>query len=644
MDESYTEPFIEAGDGGGLEAWNQSFAQLARVSEAVDVSMESLFILPWSGQTNPPASGPNQATVELTISRTGLLEQPLILGAGLIWVDDIEPDYSPTGTQLVNTGLRYYLSEDVVFEPGEMGPLTVTAIAERPGYSYNAPFPGMLNLFEQPGTGYNNIEAAVTANVATTPISKTALTSTLITCIDVPHVFIPALVGQYITVTQGTNAGQIARINGYTPPPPSDVNGGSVSIEQLVAVHATSFSGTFDDGELVVISGATTGYATFKHDVQVGSILKASFVLRCGTVAVGSVFTGVSSGAVVTASLIYDDASTWVTTTPAIVPSTEQWRILDWANDWGLTVTNAAQPSGGTAGVLDLLGRERNMPRLTGEDDTTYRTRIAAVADVVTPNAIKRRLNRVLTQGPLGLAWCFREIGTPLFPGFFYGDGSIYGDFYDYDCQMITGLGGGSGYQLYEPVTQTVGGIVATGKILIKGDPPAIPFVPGQAETTGRTLGRQVVGVAGARIGYSFVAGSPIVGTHTHFHPTPTGVTPSSGQAYVNGNGVIQQSATGATSVSTLWRIYVDYLRMRAYFVVTVQRSDDGDFGFAWGSGAPGVGGLVDFWDTGPGWDDFYDGGAIGAAGQYLSAYGAVNLIRAGGVTVEFLPTSGPCV
>ena len=166
MDDGYTQPFVQAGDGKGMEAWNQSFAQLVRASSAVDVSMQSLFILPWSGQTNPHASGPNQATVTLSISRTGLVHQPLVLGAGFTWVDEVAQDWSATGTQNVVTGLRYSLSTDVVFEPGESGPLTVTATAERPGYGYNNPLPGSINAFENVGTGYGNDLATLALGTA----------------------------------------------------------------------------------------------------------------------------------------------------------------------------------------------------------------------------------------------------------------------------------------------------------------------------------------------------------------------------------------------------------------------------------------------------------------------------------------------
>jgi hypothetical protein len=702
MDDSYTEPFIEAGDGGGLEAWNQAFAQLERVSLAVDVSMQSLFILPWSGQTNPPASGPNQATVELTISRTGLPQQPLILLAGQ-YVDEVAPDWSATGTQMVVTGLRYYLQTNVVFEPGESGPLTVTAVAERPGYGYNNPLPDSLSLLEQPGTQYYNVDAAVTNTLPSLPVSPGSLAQAQMIVLDVPHVVVPGHVGQYVAFTAGSNIGAVAQMVAFRPANPG-VDGGAVNLALLFSIHASTFSGTFSVGELSQIESTTlvtaiavgsngqtlpqatvfvastagfpssgqfvvdgsvvsytgttsgsftgctggtatlattnpvaaiTGYASFVHQVQVGAITKASFVMRSGAVAPTDVILGTQSGASVSVDIVYRDASTLVQTGTE-PPSTESWRVLDWVEDWGLSVSNAEQPSGGTAAVLDLLGKERNLPRITGEEDDTYRQRVAAIADVVTPNAVKRRLNKTLTQGPLGLSWCFREIGTPLFPGLF-----LDVDFFDYDAQGVS-LSASAGFQPYEPVTQSQGGVLATGKVLFSRAPPsATPgvgvLVPGNAGATGIPGIRQFGAIAGQRIGYPFVAGVPVRGTISGSTWTPALVLGGLGVQYPGNN-------PANPPVSNAWRILVDYLRMRGYFAVTVQRSGDGDFGFGWGSGSPGVGALADWWDSGPGWNDFYDGAPLGAAGQNLNAFHAINAIRAAGVFFEILPSSGPCV
>lgn len=72
VDDLFAQPLIEQGEGFGLEAYTQGHAQFARVSQAIDVAMQSLYINAWSGQTNPPASGEAFATVTLTLTRSGL--------------------------------------------------------------------------------------------------------------------------------------------------------------------------------------------------------------------------------------------------------------------------------------------------------------------------------------------------------------------------------------------------------------------------------------------------------------------------------------------------------------------------------------------------------------------------------------------
>ncbi len=91
--------------------------------------------------------------------------------------------------------------------------------------------------------------------------------------------------------------------------------------------------------------------------------------------------------------------------------------MLDWAIDLGIAVTNPSSPIGGLTAVLDAIGKERKILRTFAEGDDAYRERVAAPADVVSPNAIRRAMNRVLM--PLGIHGCFREVGRPLFRGFF---------------------------------------------------------------------------------------------------------------------------------------------------------------------------------------------------------------------------------
>src|ERR1700685_3234663 len=90
VDPAFAQGFIQAGEGNGFEAYTQAMAQLARASAAINTTMEAMYLLPSSGQTSPPASGPNQATVQLTFARTLRLQEPLVLGAGSVWYDEVE--------------------------------------------------------------------------------------------------------------------------------------------------------------------------------------------------------------------------------------------------------------------------------------------------------------------------------------------------------------------------------------------------------------------------------------------------------------------------------------------------------------------------------------------------------------------------
>ena len=44
VDERFAQPLVEQGDGYGLEVYGQAFAQFARVSKAIDVTMESMYV------------------------------------------------------------------------------------------------------------------------------------------------------------------------------------------------------------------------------------------------------------------------------------------------------------------------------------------------------------------------------------------------------------------------------------------------------------------------------------------------------------------------------------------------------------------------------------------------------------------------
>jgi hypothetical protein len=624
VDPAFAQGFVQAGEGAGYEAYTQAMAQLARASQAVNTTTQAMFILPWSGQESAPASGPNQAIVTLSFSRTKRLQEPLVLGAGTVWYDEVEPEYAVGQGTTVNTGRRFTLQQDLVFLPGQAGPLSGVAIAERPGYGHNNPQPGSINLVEQPGTQYANVGATLAA--ANPVLSPSATQQLVLSAANVAEVFLPQHVGQYVSLGPSATPA-VYRITGYSAP--GGTSGGSVNLEPAVAFSGRTFSGAFVVGEVLTVKsgGVAVAYLTFKASATEGSSEVVLGILRSATsysapVAAGYTVTGQSSGATLTIAVVLGDPS-------PTLPASVAWTILDWSNDWGLTVTNPAQPSGGTSAMLDELGRERDIDRVSGEPDTIYRQRVAVPADTVSPNAVKRMLNRVLTKND-GLSWCFREVGTSLLPGFFWD-----WDACDYDAVRMTGTQVGT-FVDGERVSQGLSnGQVAQGHALVQTPAPSTPFVPGQAGTTGLPGGPPAfVGAASInpQPGGAFVVGLPIVGLTSGALFTPSALTASAGQ----NNGPV---APGPTA----FRVLLDHERFRGYFQVGVQPSDLGEFGFFWGGAASGVGGGYDFWDCSP-FECFYDGWALAASNAYLNAYSSVAGIAAAGVFVEVFPMLGPCV
>lgn len=195
-DRGFSEPLEQAGEGNGFEVYTQAWAQGARVSQAIDETTQSMYVLPWSGQSGPPASGGALATVSLTITRSKNVSLPLVLIAGT-FVDEQIVDWGyPEGVPVL-TGRRYQLTENAVFAPGQLGPITVGAEAERIGTGYNNPQPGTLVVLDQPGTGFNNVDATVRGvNYPGGVVTTSALARVFLDAIDEVDAFIPQHVGQ----------------------------------------------------------------------------------------------------------------------------------------------------------------------------------------------------------------------------------------------------------------------------------------------------------------------------------------------------------------------------------------------------------------------------------------------------------------
>lgn len=411
-DSGYNQTLIRYGDGSGLEAWGQLFEQLRRFSETIDISTQAMYITPWSGQSNPPAGGGRKARVTLTFSRTRRLQHSLIFDSSTLVEEETE-DSSQFGAITVHTGRRYRLLNRLVFAPGETGPFEVEAEAVGEGYGYNAPEPGSLRFIVQVGKAYYNDLASVrTSGVVGTIIAA-----------NKPDSFVPEQIGQYVELIGGLNSDKWFRIVSYQQPNPAAVppHGGIVSLESTYVFQGANV-GSFLVGENVE-QASTGAIGLLVADTTLASYASIVVIALSGSFNATDVLTGASSAAVHTPAMIIES--------PVLVDETQAstWRMLDFVDDLGVTVTNAESPHDGRLAVLDALGDERDIKRGANEDDDSYRERVATPADTVSPNAIIRGINQVLSR--YSLDGCFREVGTVMFPGFYYDV-----DAYDYDFEL----------------------------------------------------------------------------------------------------------------------------------------------------------------------------------------------------------------
>lgn len=396
-DQGYSTPLLE-NDGSGVEAVEQAFAQYERASEAADRTFQSLFILPWSGQSDDPSSGGVKAQVVLRLTRTRYHEALLVLGTDLPFAHYPE-EMSADGTVNVETGRRYFLAEPLVMLPGESGPFDADAEAEREGGNYNLPLSDSITLVVQPGVGKSNDEASVLVSGS----------ANILRLDEEPDVISPVQVGQYVVFTGGSNAGCIRQIVDYQGAV-QGVHGGDVTLDGYWLLEGSLGGGDPEPSPGDSIVQGTAEGRVVRYDGDSGRLVAEN--RGNGTFVAGA--STLSSGGTFTITTVPRDAFL----TPEL--ATAEWAVVSWADVIG--VTNPEQPSRGRSPTLDEVGAERKVYRNPGEGDDVYRQRVATPADVVSPNAIRRAANRVLA--PLGISACLREVGTELLRGFFYDAGS----------------------------------------------------------------------------------------------------------------------------------------------------------------------------------------------------------------------------
>ncbi len=587
VDPDYAAPMVEAGDGSGLEAYNQAFSQFARVSQAIDRSTQAMYISPWSGQTAAPAGGAALATVTLTISRAGFPSIPLVLMANVTGVEESVIAAGDGGGVAVLPGREFTFSSDVVFDAGDTTSKQVVATALHPGYGFNNPMPGSLSSWVQPGSGYSHVRASVQANGFAGADAGGAGFIRMVAANE-PDVPLPQHVGQYVQFTAGSNAGRTFRIVGYISPTLNDGGSFDLALDGTLSAAIVAV-GQFAVGETVTFSsGGIQGVGVVLKQTPPSAapaaVVTITYRLKSGVVPAGATIAGLSSGS--TATLGFNGF------VPAVTAETgtAEWRILDLAGDWLATSTNVAAPSGGLLGTLDALGGERDIPRAAGEGDLSYHRRVSQIADVVSPAAIRRALFRTL--GTTG--WAFCEVGQASWPGFYF-DAQ---DAYDTRVVVANGAAPPPAFADSEPVRliNSKNDVIGLGYFgAAVGNTAICVFKDGPWKTN----------VAG---------GMTLIGLKT-------------GSAYAVTSTTINESYQAFRK-----RALLDYTDMRATMIIEIAPQSAGEFGFAYD-----VTTMQNAYDAPIAIGNYFDGFPYLWARQNLTAYAAVQKTRAGGVGVHFV-------
>lgn len=415
-EESYHQPIIDAGDGEGLEVITQGINVQAIVSEAVEQTLQTMYVLPHSSQTYPQAHGEAKATCTLSFSRTMHIDIPLILQKGQL-VEQIDTDWSPSGGVQVQTGRRYKILADVIFNVGEAGPKTVSAEAEYVGDGFNLRVLGTITGLVYSGAGFNGRLASVSV-VAAGPLTS-GTTELKIVAKNANDVFSPDHAGQYLKFVDGTNIGKIVRLTSYVSPGASD--GGTVKIDTLLQIRTSAST----PSAAVIATGTSVQLQTAGSVVTIEGTLIAQYINGSSYYWLIRVKT-YDPSTYSTVTKLIDPAQptiSWPLTSmeyevmSVVADTYSAWKVLDWVDDFGLTCVDTTLPTGGKFAILDAHGDDKRVYRQLGEVDDDYAQRVATLADNIAPAALKRKLTAIWE--PVGKTARLIETESADFPGMF---------------------------------------------------------------------------------------------------------------------------------------------------------------------------------------------------------------------------------
>lgn len=419
---SYTVPIELEGDGQGFDKEQAQAAIFAAVVQAVTCQTQSYYLKRHSLQVDEPASGSVKATGTVTILRTGDVgfPAPLLAGTRVLAVQ-----LGSYGQEIEMAEFELVQREE--FPAGDTG-RDVQVQAVIAGYSGNIPA-GKINQFSVRGQ-----ETVPNADVIG---GNTSVVQSANLAAGGQDVLRPDMVGQYIRFTNlvvfppGPRLivdATVATVGDQqettvTFEPGLETPGGAV-LPDVVHTVATLLSTNTEpfaivggevldisvDGILAVavnfLGGDTTAAlavsrinAAFAAALQsLPAVVEGSSVRLNGSVLGNTGSVEIIGG---TAAAILGFAVQTVFGTNGATLEIEEF------SEVGFSVSQPALMSGGATAFLDAIGADRNTPRLANETDEEYRGRLCNLADIISPAAIIRICEAILS--PFGISCVLKE-------------------------------------------------------------------------------------------------------------------------------------------------------------------------------------------------------------------------------------------
>lgn len=203
-DPSYHHPLEQAEQG--WDAVTAAAATMGRASTAIQRNGQAFYLLPHSRQLDEPASGAQHASGPLLVRRTAPASAEVRIPAGKRLRGALR-DSRGAAAPVPD----FELGAEVVLAPGELGPVTVEAIATRPGNQANLPAGTLIGFAPE---GARTVAGMI-------PVLGTLLEDT-----GIPDVFTAGDVGRYLRLAgeldarrilsyeQGTSGKGLVRVTG----------------------------------------------------------------------------------------------------------------------------------------------------------------------------------------------------------------------------------------------------------------------------------------------------------------------------------------------------------------------------------------------------------------------------------------------